>query len=536
VSCLLIDLTAEPGLAGEAAGRLDGPVESIVYSELRPLGFAGIWRRLRRRRLERSVVLVPELRTPGRWLSMVLLALLPRARRRTIMDRDGQEVPVSWARLLTDEIPFCVRRRRITRRVAQRCAAAAGSLRPAGRPAPLRPRRVAFIRADLGPALTAGGSLAHIRGVVGGFESRGCAVELLTPAPIAGFKDDRLHLIPAPEADRLSVELPHLAYNDTLLSRAVELLPERGVDLVYQRHALGCHAGASAAEALALPLVLEFNGSEVWIARHWGAARRQLELFEEIERRTLQAADLIVAVSAALKDPLLALGVPEQRILINPNGVDTDRFDPDRLQQERGRIRRRLGVGADQLLAGFVGTFGPWHGAEVLAEAIGNVEASSPTRFLFIGDGPRRRQAEAILDRNGRADRVTFTGMVGFDETPGLLAACDLCLSPHVPNPDGSPFFGSPTKLFEYMASGRPVIASELGQIGEVLRHDRTAWLVPPGDPGSLAQAIVELERRPELRERLGREARRDAERAHSWAAHVDRILERLASGGENAS
>jgi glycosyltransferase involved in cell wall biosynthesis len=113
-------------------------------------------------------------------------------------------------------------------------------------------------------------------------------------------------------------------------------------------------------------------------------------------------------------------------------------------------------------------------------------------------------------------------------ETPELLAACDLCVSPHVPNEDGSPFFGSPTKLFEYLASGRAVIASDLGQIGEVLEHDRNAWLVPPGDAVALADALVRLADDPALRRRLGDAGRDDACRRFSWTAHVERILERL--------
>jgi glycosyltransferase involved in cell wall biosynthesis len=124
---------------------------------------------------------------------------------------------------------------------------------------------------------------------------------------------------------------------------------------------------------------------------------------------------------------------------------------------------------------------------------------------------------------------VAFTGAVGFDEIPELLAACDLCVSPHVPNPDGSPFFGSPTKLFEYMAAGRAVVASELGQIGDVLEHGRNGWLVPPGDPAALARAVVHLAYEPRLRSTLGRAARSDVLHRHSWNAHVGRILARLA-------
>jgi len=128
-----------------------------------------------------------------------------------------------------------------------------------------------------------------------------------------------------------------------------------------------------------------------------------------------------------------------------------------------------------------------------------------------------------------------FTGLVRQEQTPGLLAACDLCVAPHVANSDGSPFFGSPTKLFEYLAAGRAVIASRLGQLGEVLEHDRNAWLVPPGDPAALAEAIVRLARDPALRARLGREGLADARGKHGWDSHVARILERLSPRASGA-
>ena len=135
-----------------------------------------------------------------------------------------------------------------------------------------------------------------------------------------------------------------------------------------------------------------------------------------------------------------------------------------------------------------------------------------------------------IAKEAGIAQRACFVGFVPQDETPALLAACDLCVSPHVPNPDGTPFFGSPTKLFEYMASGRARGPGRRGGIGELLEHDRTAYLVPPGDAGALARAIEGLAADPALRQRLGRAAREQARTAHSWRAHVARIRQRLAN------
>jgi glycosyltransferase involved in cell wall biosynthesis len=102
-----------------------------------------------------------------------------------------------------------------------------------------------------------------------------------------------------------------------------------------------------------------------------------------------------------------------------------------------------------------------------------------------------------------------------------------LC-SPHVSNPDGTPFFGSPTKLFEYMAMGKGIIASDLEQIGDVLEHNRTAWLVQPGDIDGLAHGLGRLIDDAALRQALGTAAREEVVARYTWRAHTHRIIEQL--------
>jgi len=534
-SDLILDFAADPDSSARLSELELHRPRTWNGKELRELGPWRCLRHLRSERVGTCIALVTELQRPGRWLSIVLLSLAVPARQRFAVARRGELLPLTWSSLLFRELPFVIRRAFTTRGVRRQVARDLARLQPIDSARRLAPRKVLFCRPDLGPSLTAGGSLAHIDGVVSGMIAHGCSVEVVSPAPIAGIeaRGAAVTLVPAAERYDLSVELPHLAYNATLIPRLAELLRSHSADMIYQRHALGCFAGAAAARRAGVPLVLEYNGPEVWIARNWGSARRHLDLFVEAERRTLRCADLVVAVSAPLVDPLREAGVTDERILVNPNGVDVDRFDPDSHREARLKIRDQLGVGPETLVAGFVGTFGPWHGAEILAQAIARLADDAIERlcFVFIGDGPGRASCEAVVASSGRAERTVFTGLLPFAETPGWLAACDLCLSPHVPNADSSAFFGSPTKLFEYLASGRAVIASDLGQIGEILEHDRTAWLVPPGDVDALGEAIVRLSRDAALRERLGREGLRVARSKYTWNAHVERIFAKLAVG-----
>jgi glycosyltransferase involved in cell wall biosynthesis len=196
----------------------------------------------------------------------------------------------------------------------------------------------------------------------------------------------------------------------------------------------------------------------------------------------------------------------------------------------------------------FIGTFGQWHGVDVLAETIRHLvetaEAWLRTRkvhFLFVGDGARRPAVEKILAEDRCQPYFTLAGLIPQEEAARCLASSDLLVSPHVPNSDGSRFFGSPTKLFEYMAMGKGIVASDLEQIGQVLRPalrayelsttsptphgDSIAVLVKPGDTSSLSEGIRFLVDHPDWRHHLGSNARRTVLGRYTWSHHVDAIL-----------
>jgi glycosyltransferase involved in cell wall biosynthesis len=131
-----------------------------------------------------------------------------------------------------------------------------------------------------------------------------------------------------------------------------------------------------------------------------------------------------------------------------------------------------------------------------------------------------------IIQRCGIADRVAFVGRVPHADVPSYLAACDILAGPTLPNPDGTEFFGSPTKLFEYMAMGKAIVASPLGQVRLIIADGETGLWCQPGDALSLANAIVRLAADPALRSKLGEAARRQAVEHHSWSARARALLQ----------
>jgi glycosyltransferase involved in cell wall biosynthesis len=387
--------------------------------------------------------------------------------------------------------------------------------------------RVVYLRSTPGPGTQAGGAASHIKGVVDGLEALGVEVQIISNDFIAGLNvsEDRFTMIP-PQPDGGTRALFEIHNNLVFTRGAAPLIEQADPDFIYQRYARFSWAGVVAANRTKRPLFLEYNGSEVWVGRHWDRVG-SLDLLERYERLNLDAAARIFVVSDVERRNLEARGVAANKIVVNPNGVDVKRFRPG---VGGAAARRELGIRDDEVVAGFVGTFGPWHGVEKLAEAIKLIPADEQVRFLLVGSGSLHLEVEKRLEAEVAAGRVIFTGTVGHDRVPGLLDACDILVAPHVPLADGSEFFGSPTKIFEYMAMGKGIVASRLGQIGEVLADCETALLVEPGNVEELRAAIVRLIEDDRLRKSLGARAREVAEREHTWTHNARRVIDEFKS------
>ncbi len=268
-------------------------------------------------------------------------------------------------------------------------------------------------------------------------------------------------------------------------------------------------AGLIAARRLGLPLVVKLHGSDLLTLRDDPARRPYL-------RQVLAQADRVVAVSRPLATAARELGAPAERLRVVANGVDQEMFRPG----DRLAARRELGLPPDGPLLLFVGRLVAVKGPDTALAALAR---TTGVRLALVGDGPLamelRRQAAGL----GLSDRVTWAGERPHAEIVRWLAACDgLLLS--------SRSEGEPNVALEALAAGRPVAATAVGGVPEVIGEGRGGCLARPQDPDDLAHAITRL-----LARTWDPAALRGLVADRSWPASAARLLAVLAEAAEAA-
>jgi len=385
-----------------------------------------------------------------------------------------------------------------------------------------------FLKTDLPVGLKAGGSLGHVGGVLNGFCSFGYNTKLFTTEYLSNKESKFRKIIIKPNKIFQNLpEIPSIA-NTFNYYKIIRKYLTRNLSnfILYQRYSVLNFSGVLLKLKFKVPFILEYNGSEVWVAKHWSKKMFMRKTAENIEKLNIKFADLIVVVSKILREELVKTGINKNKIVFYPNCVDSNKFNPERFRNN-SQVRDKYNL-ANKTIIGFVGTFGAWHGVDILAQSIKKIIDKSRNKnlhFLIIGDGLLKPKLLEIIKKDKVEQHTTLTGIVPQEQAPRYLAACDILVSPHVPNPDGSKFFGSPTKLFEYMAMGKPIVASDLDQIGDILDDRKTALLAQPGNVEDFSNKVIELLNDSKLFDTLGKNARQEVINKYTWKKHVGVII-----------
>ncbi|MBN8955485.1 MAG: glycosyltransferase [Rhizobiales bacterium] len=400
---------------------------------------------------------------------------------------------------------------------------------------------VLYLDANISLGAPHGGWVGHTAGVVDALVARGYDVTYASAKTCPTDAARMFHLQP-PAMLSFPAELNYYPYADRIDEVVGRYLREKPEAFIYQRFSMHNCSGAMLKRRTGIPYVVEYNGSEIWTAQNWGASLSFPEQAAVMQHAALDEADLVVTVSEGLAADCIAQGISPDRIVVYPNGVRSDIFDPDRFTaKDVNTLRNELGVQPSARVVGFLGTFGQWHGVDFLAECIVRLIredadwlSNQRIHFLLIGHGLLMPRVMEILE--GVPDfrkHVTLAGLVPSALAPNYLALCDILVSPHVPNPDNSEFFGSPTKLFEYMAMRKPILGADLGQIGAVLSGRGVGYPGPPerdvepcgllykaGDSSAFIEGLKALVDDPALAARLASAAWQEVLRRYTWNHH----------------
>jgi glycosyltransferase involved in cell wall biosynthesis len=379
--------------------------------------------------------------------------------------------------------------------------------------------RVAYLCADPGvPVFGTKGASVHIQEIVRAWRARGASVHLYC----ARLGDE----VPA---DLRDLPVTHIALPDGLDAGAREHEQERvaeqlanavladGADVVYERYSLfsralpvlgarGDGAGNTCILEVNSPLIEEQSRHRTLINAPlaWATLRSQV-----------RAADRVVAVSPLVADWVGRHATSGDRLRVVANGVNVDRIHPP------ATSARQSGTP----VVVFVGTLKPWHGIEILVEAA--ALAGAWWQLRVVGDGPMRQTLRDLAADLGVP--VDFRGAVAPERIAGELSDATVAVAPY---PASDDHYFSPLKIYEYAAAGLPVVASDIGQVPQVVRHGETGLVVAPSDPAALAAGIDALVLNPERAAQLGRAGRARAVAEHSWPQVLDRILDGLTFGG----
>ena len=294
-------------------------------------------------------------------------------------------------------------------------------------------------------------------------------------------------------------------------------------------------AGAFAAWARRRPFVLEIRDLWPESIRTVGALRAGplLRALSWLERRLYASADRIVTVGDGYRRQLVARGVAPERISVIPNGVDLAAFAP---REPPADVRRRYGI-EGAFVCAYAGTIGLACGLDVVLRAARLLRARGrrDVRFLLAGDGAVRADLERQAREAGLAE-IVFTGRLGKEEMPGILAASDACLV-HLRKKE---LFQTvlPSKIFEAAAMARPVILGVEGDAAALVRAAGAGLCIEPENETQLAEAVERLAAQPELAREFGRNGRERIAPRFDFdhlASEYRALLERVcgnASGG----
>jgi glycosyltransferase involved in cell wall biosynthesis len=360
------------------------------------------------------------------------------------------------------------------------------------------------------------GQAVHVASLITAFRRTGHEVHIVSPPSFDKVRFGAQATWLARLRQRLpraGYELLELCYNAPVLWRLQRAGSRIRLDLIYERYNLFVIAGVLFAWWQKIPIFLEVNAPLAQERAAFGGLALA-RLARWLERRTWRAADLVLPVSQVLAEIVQEAGVPAERVVVIPNGIDDENFHSSCSEE----AKQALGL-QDKTVLGFVGFIREWHGLDDVLYLLSDPRCPPNVHLLVVGDGPALQDLKFIAEGLEVSEHVTFTGLVDRERLAWHISAFDIALQPKAVG------YASPLKIFEYMAAGKAIAAPDQANIREIVVDGESALLFDSGDAAAFREAVLDLARDKSLRERLGARARSAIlERRYTWDENARRI------------
>lgn len=338
------------------------------------------------------------------------------------------------------------------------------------------------------------------------FSKRGVEVELVVPNRINQIKDDpffyynvesnfninKLFTIDLVKFGRIGFLIQNFTFS---LSVFLSLLFKKD-EILYTRDEVSA-------------FFLSFISKEVFWEVHDGRCNF-------IVKRILKRVKGIIAITDGLKKYYMQKGVSENRILVAPDGVDLKKFD---IEMSKDETRQKISLPQDKKIILYTGHLYGWKGVDTLAESARNF--GEEVLFVFVGG--TEKDIKSFKEKYSNIKNILIIGQKLHSDIPFYLSSADVLILPNSGKEDISRLYTSPMKLFEYMASGVPIVASDLPSIREILNESNAAFF-EPDDPMSLADSIKKVLHDERFGDKISKQALKDAEK-YTWRKRADLIL-----------
>lgn len=293
-------------------------------------------------------------------------------------------------------------------------------------------------------------------------------------------------------------------------------------DWIYERQSGFSFSPMIISRFFRIPYFTEVNGLLIDESRINGTSKWIIAIQKINERLNYGQAKKIIAVTQGVKEGIkLLYNIPDEKIVVVENGANIELFK----QMDQKEAKEKLNLDQKCSYICFIGSLAPWQGIEYLIQSAPLIINEIPnTRFLIVGDGLMKNKLVELCKKIGIFGNFIFTGAIPYEEIPNYINSSDLCLAPFIRNRNEKIGL-SPLKLYEYMACGKPVVASNIKGVGDVLYHINAGIAIEPEQPEELANAIIRLLKDAALREEMGRNGREYVVKNHSWESIAMRIL-----------